>query len=57
MQMAALMAENDKKEMGRLAKKRINKLKPKYAVRNLERLYKYVISKSRHKKQEKHFNE
>lgn len=57
MQMAVLMGENEKKEMGRLAKKRINKLKPEYAVRNLIRLYEYVISNRKHKKQEKHFNE
>lgn len=56
-QMAVLMGENEKKEMGRLAKKRVNKLKPKYAVRNLVRLYEYVISNSKYKNRRNIFNE
>lgn len=44
MQDVVLMSEDEKKKMGRLARKRIDKLKPQYAVRKLVRLYEYVIS-------------
>ncbi len=44
MQTAVFMSESEKREMGKLAGKRIEKLKPEYAVRKLIRLYEYVIS-------------
>lgn len=47
MQIAVSMSEGGKKEMGKLAKRRIDKLKPEYAVRKLVRLYEYVISNSK----------
>ncbi|MDE7322314.1 MAG: glycosyltransferase family 4 protein [Lachnospiraceae bacterium] len=49
MQMAVLTGEDQKKEMGILARKRIDKLKPEYAVRRLTKLYKYVITNSKRK--------
>lgn len=49
MQMAVSMSRNEKKEMGRLARKRIDKLEPRYAVQKLIRLYEYVISNSKHR--------
>lgn len=47
MQLAVSMSRSEKEEMGRLARKRIDKLKPEYAVRKLVRLYEYVISDSK----------
>lgn len=47
MQMAVLMDEEHKKQIGKLARKRIDKLKPEYVVRRLLRLYEYVIANSK----------
>jgi len=43
MQIAVSMSKSEKSEMGKLAKKRIDRLKPKYAVKKLVQLYEYVI--------------
>ena len=43
MQSAAFMSAEQKEEMGKLAGKRIERLKPEYAVRKLVRLYEYVL--------------
>lgn len=43
MQTAATMSEADKLQMGKLAKRRIDRLKPEYAAARLVRLYTYVI--------------
>lgn len=43
MQTAVSMSEEDKSKMGRLARRRIDKLGPKYAVAELVRFYTYVI--------------
>ncbi|MCM1154131.1 MAG: glycosyltransferase family 4 protein [Ruminococcus flavefaciens] len=42
MQTAVCMSEADKLKMGKLAKRRIDRLKPEYAVAKLVRLYTYV---------------
>lgn len=47
MQIAASMSESGKKRMGKLAGRRIDKLKPEYAVRKLVRLYEHVIAGSK----------
>lgn len=46
MQIAVLMTEEEKGRMGKLAKRRIDKLKPEYAVKRLVQLYEYVIINS-----------
>ncbi|MCM1211807.1 MAG: glycosyltransferase family 4 protein [Blautia sp.] len=48
MQFAVSMTWEEKIQMGKLAKKRINRLKPEYAVQKLVQLYEYVIENSRH---------
>lgn len=45
MQMAASMTEEKRQRMGKLAQKRIDRLKPQKAVQQLLCLYEYVISK------------
>lgn len=49
MRIAVSMTEEEKKQMGRLAKRRIGKLRPEYAVQRLVRLYEYVIENSKNK--------
>lgn len=44
MQMAVLTDDDRKKKMGKLARKRIDQLKPEYAVQRLISLYQYVIA-------------
>lgn len=47
MQTAVLTDADRKKKMGRLARKRVDKLKPEYAVKRLLGLYEYVLANSR----------
>lgn len=47
MQMAAAMSGEEKAEMGKRARRRIDRLKPEYAVRKLVSLYEYVIANSK----------
>ena len=47
MQMAVAMSGEEKAEMGKRAKRRIDRLKPEYAVRKLVSLYEYVIANSK----------
>ena len=47
MQMAVSMTPEERAYMGKLAKKRIDRLKPEYAVKKLVQFYEYVIEKSR----------
>ena len=49
MQMAVSMSASRKQEMGKLARKRIDKLNPEYVVRKLVRLYEYVILNCKHR--------
>ena len=49
MQMAVAMGEKEKIEMGKKAKKRIDRLQPEYVVRKLVSLYEYVIENSKRK--------
>ncbi len=49
MQMAVSMDRKKKIEMGRMAKCRIDKLRPEYVVKKLVRLYEYVLSNSPNK--------
>ena len=49
MRIAVSMTEEEKKQMGRLAKRRIGKLRPEYAVQRLVRLYEYVLENSKNK--------
>lgn len=49
MQMAVAMGEKEKMEMGKKAKKRIDRLQPEYVVRKLVNLYEYVIENSKRK--------
>ncbi len=44
MNQAAAMKEEQKAEMGRRAKERIDKLAPEFAVKELERFYRYILS-------------
>ena len=44
MNQAAAMKEEQKAEMGRRAKERIDKLAPEYAVKELVRFYRYILS-------------
>lgn len=44
MQTAAAMGKREKEKMGKLARKRIDKLKPEYAVQKLIRVYEHVIA-------------
>lgn len=50
MQMVVNMTDEEKKEIGELARKRIDRLKPEYVVKNLLQLYEYVIEKDKKKK-------
>lgn len=47
MQMAVSMTPEERAYMGKLAKKRIDRLKPEYAVQKLVQFYEYVIEKSK----------
>ena len=47
MQMVVAMGEKEKMEMGKKAKKRIDRLQPEYVVRKLVSLYEYVIENSK----------
>lgn len=49
MQMAVTMSEKEKMEMGKWAKRRIDRLQPDYVVRKLVSLYEYVIENSKRK--------
>lgn len=49
MQMAVAMGEKEKMEMGKWAKRRIDRLQPDYVVRKLVSLYEYVIENSKRK--------
>lgn len=49
MRMAVLMTEEQKQLMGKRAKKRIDKLKPEYAVKRLLSLYEYIIKNEKEK--------
>lgn len=49
MRMAVLMTEEQKQLMGERAKKRIDKLKPEYAVKKLVYLYKYITENGKEK--------
>ncbi len=44
MNQAAAMKEEQKAEMGKRAKERIDKLAPEFAVKELERFYRYILS-------------
>lgn len=50
MQMAVSMSEEDKFKMGKLAKRRIDRLKPEYAVTKLVQFYTYIIENHKYKK-------
>lgn len=50
MQTALSMTEEEKQQMGKLARKRIDRLKPEYAVRELLCLYEYVIKKCKNER-------
>ncbi len=47
MQMVVDMSEREKTEMGKRAKRRIDRLQPEYVVRKLLNLYEYVIKNSK----------
>ncbi len=49
MQMAVSMSEDQKRQMGKKARLRIDKLRPEYVVKQLVQLYEYVIENSKHK--------
>lgn len=47
MQMAVSMNEEQKKQMGKMARRRIDKLKPEHVVKQLVQLYEYVIENNK----------
>ena len=49
MQVAALMSDKQKLQMGKRARQRINLLDPEYVVKQLVRLYEYVIENNKRK--------
>lgn len=48
MQMAVSMTKEEKIQMGKMARRRIDRLKPEYAVKKLVELYAYVIKNNKH---------